>query len=1155
MLQVKNVKKQYRTGNLIQQALDGVSLNLRDNEFVAILGPSGSGKTTLLNVIGGLDRYDSGELIINGLTTKKYKDKDWDYYRNHTIGFVFQSYNLIPHQSILANVELALTISGVSGSEKRKRALNALDQVGLKEQAHKKPSQLSGGQMQRVAIARALVNDPEIVLADEPTGALDSETSIQVMNLLQEVAKDRLVVMVTHNPELAQQYATRIITIKDGKLLSDTDPYNPDNAEEGKVAKTGKSSMNFLTALTLSFQNLRTKKARTFLVAAAGSIGIIGIALIMSLSNGVNAYIEKTEREAMSEYPLQITSIGYDLDGIISTTQSEIRAEANGTTENEEGEVGVTETLSTMYSGMQDNDLSSLKEYIESGESDIDEYARSIEYIYNVTPQIYQVDDDKPYLLSSSSTSTYSISSMMSSSGSNIFYQLPEESDLYEDQYDLKAGKWPTKANETVLVLSSSGNVTDSFLYQIGLKDRTEYEELLEAWANDQTITIKEDNSTYTYQDFLDITFKVLSVSDYYTYNSEYDIWTNQSENDEYILSLLEDALEIKIVGVVQPKEDVDVLMLSTGIGYTTELTEYVMNLAAESEVVKAQLDNPDYDILTGKDFSDEDGSDGISLEDFITFDTDAFTNAFSFDTSSFNTSSLDLSSLDLSSAFDANTFANAMPTFTQDQFARILQSVNLEISQEQLQTLLTDLFNSYINQYPDTITNFNDGLIQYLQSEEGMAVIQAKLEGIISPVTSQLLTEEQITEMINEVLEDFPQYVIDNDLSALSFTEQLQRYLQESSTSIKIQEYISTLQNSFAEVTVTQEDVTELISNILAGYETYSSTNGTTSTQDVIDSFMNWMTSSEAQNILQNSLSDMLDIDSLTQAFADEMNASMSQMSVALASSMQSAMNQVTQQLTSAMSSLSVDMSNMFSFDTDSFSNLIQINTDAATMQSLLTSMLSSSSYSTSYESNLSTLGYADLDEPYEIDIYPNDFDAKASIKSILDDYNAMVTANGEDDKVILYTDLVATMMSSVTNIINTISYVLIAFVAISLVVSSIMIGVITYISVLERRKEIGILRALGASKHNITQVFNAETFITGFIAGLIGVGTALLLLIPSNQIIHSVTDNYDINAALPVTAGVGLVVLSVILTLIAGLLPAKKAAKSDPVTALRTE
>ncbi len=1152
MLQVKNLKKQYRTGTLIQKALDGVSLNLRDNEFVAILGPSGSGKTTLLNVIGGLDRYDSGELIINGLTTRKYKDKDWDYYRNHTIGFVFQSYNLIPHQNILANVELALTISGVSSSEKKKRALDALDKVGLKEQAHKKPSQLSGGQMQRVAIARALVNDPEIVLADEPTGALDSETSIQVMNLLQEVAKDRLVVMVTHNPELAQQYATRIITIKDGKLLSDTNPYEPQNSEEGRIAKTGKSSMNFLTALGLSFQNLRTKKARTFLVAAAGSIGIIGIALIMSLSNGVNAYIQKTEREAMSEYPLQITSIGYDLDGMMTTVTNQVQNEVNGTNNLKEGEVGVTETITTMTSGMKENDLESLKAYIESGESDMYAYSRSIEYIYNVTPQIYQIDEQKPYLLSSSSAGASPMAAMMSS-GTSIFSQLPSNSELYENQYDLKAGKWPTKKEETVLILSSSGNVTDAFLYQIGLKDRTEYQQMLDAISNNQTVTIQEDNAKFTYQDFLSISFQVISSSQYYSYNSEHNIWTNQMDNNQYVLDLLKNALDIHIVGVIQPKPDSDALMLSPGIGYTPALTRYVMDLAKDSPVVQAQLSNPEYNVLTGKNFDDESGENGLTLADLVTFNTDAFANAFQFDTSSLNADAMDFSNLDLSSSFDPNTFANAMPTFTQEQFQRILQSVNLQLDAEQLQKLLTDLFNSYTTQYPDTISNFTNGLAQYLQTDEARSILQKKLQQIADPVTSQLLTQEEITQMINTVMEDFPQYVIDNDIASLPFTEQLQRYLNESSTGQKIQDYLNTLQASIQDINISQEDMMEIVSNLLNGYDQYAATNGSTTSQDVINSFTSWLSSSEAQNILSNSLSSMIDVDGLIKAFADEMNASMSQMSGAIASAMGNMMSEITNQLTKAMSSFSMDMSSLFAFDTDSFSNIIQINTDASTMQSLLSGMLSTSG--SSYTQNLAALGYAAIDKPYQIDIYPNDFEAKVVIKKILDDYNVMVTKNGESEKAILYTDLVATMMSSVTDIVNTISYVLIAFVAISLIVSSIMIGVITYISVLERRKEIGILRALGASKHNIKQVFNAETFITGLFAGLIGVGTSLLILIPANRIIHTVTDNQDITASLPITAGLALIVLSIILTLIAGLLPAGKAAKSDPVTALRTD
>ena len=541
MLQIKNICKEYRTGGLVQKALDDVSLNLRDNEFVAILGPSGSGKTTLLNIIGGLDRYDSGDLIINGISTKKYKDRDWDSYRNHTIGFVFQSYNLIPHQSVLANVELALTISGIGKSERRRRATEALEKVGLGKQLHKRPSQMSGGQMQRVAIARALVNDPDILLADEPTGALDSDTSVQVMDLLQEVAKDRLVVMVTHNPELAEQYATRIVTLRDGKIRSDTDPYEVDEtqAEPLKHKNMGKSSMSFLTALALSFNNLKTKKARTLLTAFAGSIGIIGIALILSLSNGVNEYIQNMEEETLSEYPLQIQSTGFDITSMMVGNASEMAADdEKDTVDNEDGKVKVMQLVTNMFSTMDSNDLKSLKEYLDEGKSGIEKYTNAVEYSYSVTPQIFkeekdgvrQVHPDQSFSslgLGSSSSSNSIMSSMMST---DVFFEMPETRSLYESQYDVKAGKWPEKYNECVLVLSSNGSISDFVAYTLGLRDPLELDEMIRQFMNEETIDVPSDFQDYSYDQIVGTTFKLVNSSDFYEYDSQYKVWKDKTD-------------------------------------------------------------------------------------------------------------------------------------------------------------------------------------------------------------------------------------------------------------------------------------------------------------------------------------------------------------------------------------------------------------------------------------------------------------------------------------------------------------------------------------------------------------------------------------------------------------------------------------------------
>ena len=566
MLQIQHIRKEYRTGKLVQKALDDVSLNLRDSEFVAVLGPSGSGKTTLLNIIGGLDRYDSGDLIINGISTKKYKDRDWDSYRNHTIGFVFQSYNLIPHQTVLSNVELALTISGISRTERRKRAKEALEKVGLGEQIHKKPSQMSGGQMQRVAIARALVNNPDILLADEPTGALDSETSVQVMELLKEVSKDRLVVMVTHNPELAYEYATRIVEVKDGKILSDSDPLEIDeNIIEKPVHKNmGKSSMSFLTALSLSFQNLKTKKARTLLTSFAGSIGIIGIALILSISNGVSGYISAMEEDTLSEYPLQIQSTGFDLTAMM------VGMSASGDNK-KENDIGVTPVVSDMFSKMSTNDLASLKTYIEGNPENIEDYVHAIEYKYIVTPQIYredntgyrQINPDKSYEMMGMSSSYEN--SMTSGMSTNVFYELPSNSSLYEEQYEVKAGHWPQNYNECVLVLSSSGNISDRLEYTLGLRDNAEYENMISAFMSEKEIDIPENNDSFSYDDFIGMTFKVVNSADYYQYDTEYDIWKDKTGNEEYMKELISKGSDLKISGIVKQVEGTTAAMLTPG--------------------------------------------------------------------------------------------------------------------------------------------------------------------------------------------------------------------------------------------------------------------------------------------------------------------------------------------------------------------------------------------------------------------------------------------------------------------------------------------------------------------------------------------------------------------------------------------------------------
>ena len=640
MLQIQHICKEYRTGNLVQKALDDVSLNLRDNEFVAILGPSGSGKTTLLNIIGGLDRYDSGDLIINGISTKKYKDRDWDSYRNHTIGFVFQSYNLIPHQTVLSNVELALTISGIGKEERRKRAIDALKKVGLGEQLHKRPSQLSGGQMQRVAIARALVNDPDILLADEPTGALDSDTSIQVMDLLKEVAKDRLVVMVTHNPELAEEYATRIVNLRDGKIRSDTDEYIVDEQtlKEPEHKNMGKSSMSFLTALALSFNNLKTKKARTLLTSFAGSIGIIGIALILALSNGVNGYIQSIEEETLSEYPLQIQSTGFDITSMmVGNTGTDDKSKDSSGKKNKDGQVKVMEMVTNMFSKMNTNDLKSLKKHLEKDNDALKSYTNAVEYDYDVDPQIYredsdgvrQVHPDKSFSsigIGADSGANSMMSSMMST---NVFYRMPKNTSLYEKQYDVKAGRWPKKYNECVLVLSQDGGMSDFLLYTLGLRDQMELDDMIKAFASEEEIKTPSSLGTYTYKDILNKKFKLVNQADYYEYDSQYKVWKDKSDNAEYMKKLVADGEDIKIVGIVQPAEGSKATALNMGIGYPYSLMTHVAEEAKNSEIVKQQKASPDINVFTGEKFGEDSGDNGLDMNSLFSVDEDALQKAF----------------------------------------------------------------------------------------------------------------------------------------------------------------------------------------------------------------------------------------------------------------------------------------------------------------------------------------------------------------------------------------------------------------------------------------------------------------------------------------------------------------------------------------------
>lgn len=1172
MLQIKNISKTYKTGNLVQRALDDVSLNLRDNEFVAILGPSGSGKTTLLNIIGGLDRYDSGDLIINGISTKKYKDRDWDSYRNHTVGFVFQSYNLIPHQTVLANVELALTISGISGKERRERAIKALEEVGLGEQIHKKPNQMSGGQMQRVSLARALVNNPDILLADEPTGALDSETSIQVMDLLKEVAKDRLVVMVTHNPELAYQYATRIVKVKDGKLLEDSDPYEiPEGEAPEPVHKNmGKSSMSFLTALSLSFNNLKTKKARTILVSFAGSIGIIGIAMILSLSHGVNKYIEDMEEKTMSEYPLQITKTTTNM---MSMSEDMMSSKKATSTDNKVREMQI---LTQMVSGTEYNDLKSLKTYLESGQSDIKNQTKAIEYDYGITPQIYLQEDNgdvrkvcPDQTLSSLTGSSSMMLAMMGSSGMEQFHALPENEALYKDQYDVKAGHWPENDHECVVILTQNGQLYDMTLYSLGLKSGEELDKILEAVKEDQSVEINEEPGTYEYNDFLGITLKLVNASDYYVYDDEFSVWKDKSDNQQYVKDLIKNGEDLKVVGVVQPKEGQDFTMLTAGVGYPASLLDHVIDKAAQSDIVKDQLKDKKTNVFNGKSFDDPDDEDGLNMEDLFKIDEEAFKDAFKIDTSRMNMdtsafSDMDFSGVDMSDLIDADALSGAMPSFSTKDIQDILNGVSVNLTKD----TMTELFNALLKGYQDSvgddpatdITGLTDGLKQYLTSDEAVQYLSQKLKDILQPQLEGVITEDMLKSFVGRVMEDYQDFALKQE-NPDDFNANFRAYLETDAVSRILSEELAGIKDKLSSVTITDDQIKEILTDLANGYGEYAKANNLAQPDKIQAAFLKYISSDAGQKLLLQYVEKIVDTKTLQANLQNKMASVMGGFTNELTSQISSAMGKVMEQvgtnlqksMGNAMTSLMGNMQDIFSIDPDAFAKAIQVNMSEDDLQELMTSLMTTGTVS--YESNLNKMGYADEDDPQTISIYPIDFDSKQVVDQIIEDYNDDMKNSGQDDKVISYTDMVGMMMSSVTSIVNMISYVLIAFVAISLVVSSIMIGVITYISVLERRKEIGILRAIGASKGNVGAVFNAETFIIGLLAGVIGIVLTLIAIFPTNYIIHTVSGNTDVNAALPIGAAFILIALSVVLTLLGGLIPANKASKSDPVTALRTE
>lgn len=1079
MLELKGICKRYVTQSFTQVALDSVSLSFRDNEFVAILGPSGSGKTTMLNVIGGLDHFDSGDLLIDGISTKDFHDRDWDAYRNNRIGFVFQSYNLIPHQTILENVELALTLTGVGHAERRQRAREALEKVGLGEHVNKRPSQLSGGQMQRVAIARALINDPEIVLADEPTGALDSTTSVQVMDLLKEVARDRLVIMVTHNPDLAYQYATRIVNLADGKITDDSDPFDVADATRREAKPTRKTSMSFVTALGLSARNLMTKKGRTAMTAFAGSIGIIGIAAILALSNGVNGYIKKVEEDTLSSYPLTISKQDYDLSSMMGgqgAADDDSPENVDSSDDSAETDkIPVVTAVKDMFASVKSNDMTSFKAWLDDGGDGIDKEVNAIQYGYGVSPVVYRAGkgDEKPVRLvpnamteamsgGASSAATVSMESM----GTSVFNEMIDDQSLLDSQYDVVAGRWPTSANEAVMVLSSRGTVGDYTLYSIGALDIDELNDLVNsAMTADGGVKAPETGTDFTYDDALSTTFKVLSPADAYRKNEETGMWTDMSGDADFMAAKVADGIDVHIVGVVRPNETANASALSPGIAYTHALTRQLMERAADSQIVREQLAHPETDVFTGKTFDELQGEakQGVDLGSMFSVDEAALKSAFSFDTSvlsgvagGMDPSCLDLSELDidLSGVGKDIDFSDIMSKAPAPDFSGVFDG--LELTPEQMQqvgALANQLFTGF------------------MQSEQFKA-----------------LTPEDLKDA-SKLAAAFSTY-LESDTAAQQILAQL-KALGGDALAERL-----------------QQAMTDYVQKQLAPY-------------------------------LQQALDQMM------KSISDQIATTVSTQLKAGAAGL---MGQMATQMSSSFANLASAMR----VDASAFARAIHFNMDAEDLSSLMMSYAKASQLT--YDNNLTTLGYADEADPISVKIFPRDFEAKERVLDHIDAYNKQVKAAGHDEQAISYTDYMGIIMGSVTDIVNTISLVLIAFVSISLVVSSIMIGIITYISVLERKKEIGILRAIGASKRNVANVFNAETFIEGLIAGVFAIVVVVLVSFPVNTWALAAKQVPNL-MSLPVQDALVLIAISVLLTVVAGLLPARSASKKDPVEALRSE
>ncbi|MDO4507833.1 MAG: ABC transporter ATP-binding protein/permease [Candidatus Saccharibacteria bacterium] len=1021
MLELKGVTKVYNVAGAQHKVLKNITINFRGSEFAAILGPSGSGKTTLLNIIGGLDQCTHGDLKINEVSTKRFRSKDWDSYRNHRIGFVFQNYNLIPHQTVLANVKLALTLSGISKREAIRRAKKALTEVGLGAHINKKPSQLSGGQMQRVAIARALVNDPDILLADEPTGALDSETSIQVMKILKKISEKKLVIMVTHNPELADEYATRIITLKDGSITSDSNPYDgkEDTAVSAAEAKSKrrKTKMSFITALSLSLQNLLTKKGRTILVAFAGSIGIIGIALILAVSNGLQTYIDKIQSDTLTSYPLTIQQESVDITGIL------LGVATSSGNKYGDGKVHENQMLTTTLGSVAANDLGGFEDYLEANYDKVRDDITYVENKYNVDPLIYTVDATgelaklNPSDLFSSLLGGSSVVNAYSSMTS--VYQQYDRS-LMERDLSVVAGRLPEKYDEMVIMLTGEEEIQDLLTYSLGLHDTSELSTLITEIMGGGTVSVDREPLTLTYEDLMNLDLRLVRATDTYKYNAKYDVYEDMSGDAGYMEGLYENAERLKIVGVATPREGM--MTATSGVLYLPELVTHIIEEAGETEIVKRQLANPTIDIFSNKPFGEDDNSFDFEFSDLVSVDESA-----------------------LSRAFKTNIDQNAVTAKTKEYMNTISEDITADISP--VKTVLTERLDSLK-------AGFNEKINELM------------LSGTFDP--------------------------------------------------LKYEEYVSEF--------MAGQDFSELEAEYLVPAETFRET---------------------FTGLLK------LSLPGVPEEMAGMVELTIQTLSVKITEAIMK--KEILTEVGGLTAYLSSSFANAFSVDQDALISAFRLNFSEDELARVVSAMFNETEASLS--GNLSVLGYQDLEEPFSISFYFNSFDGKTRFMEFIDEYNELMESYGNEDKVIQYSDTTGALMDSVKVIVDAVSYVLIAFVSISLVVSSIMIGIITYISVYERTKEIGILRAIGASKHNISSIFNAETFIVGLLSGLIGIGVSYVAVPIINLVLYNLIGDIGLYADLPIEAAGILVALSIVLTLIGGLIPARAAAKKDPVEALRSE